>query len=159
MVSTAHQVYKNFAPIMHPTLHDHHRVPVLFIDGKYEVFVGDHHVRIYEEKDLPPVIRSKLSMVKASITSAPNEDPYLIAKAYECPPDSPMYEIGWQPCEALFVLVIPTKDLTYLKGEEYAPAYRHTEGIGFIANTFPTNANIDEHVRWLRLRKEKSKTK
>lgn len=138
---------------MHPTLHDHYRVPITYINGKYEVFVGDDHVRIFDETDLPDVIKAKLTMVRASTVTIPTiEDPMLIGRAYECPLDSPMFEIGWQPCKDLYVVVIPTKDLTYLRGEEY-------HGIGFMTYAHPTHSTLDEHILWLQHRKEKSKTK
>ena len=44
---------------MHPTLHDHHRVPITYINGHYEVFVGDNQIRIFTEDDLPDIIKSR----------------------------------------------------------------------------------------------------
>lgn len=148
-----------FAPIMHPTLHDHHRVPITYINGQYEVFVGDNQIRIFTDEDLPDIIKARLMMIKASITSAPNEDPIFIAKAYECPPDSNMFEIGWQPCEGLYVVVIPTKDLTYMRGENYSLKYRYVDNsvaftnvAGFTANDRPTIRTLETYIKWLHLK-------
>ena len=148
-----------FAPVMHPTLHDHHRVPITYINGNYEVFVGDSQIRIFNDDSLPDVIKARLAMIKAANTEPPTVDPILIAKAYDHPPDSKMFEIGWQPCEGLYVVVIPTKDLTYLRGEPYPLKYRHNE-MGFIANDRPTHGTLDTHIEWLHLRaKLRSKSK
>lgn len=140
-----------FAPVMHPTLHDHHRVPITYINGRYEVFVGDNQIRIFIDEDLPDIIKARLAMIKAATTEPPMTDPILIAKAYDHPRDSKMFEIGWQPCEGLYVVVIPTKDLTYLRGETYPLSYRHVDQIGFIANDRPTHHTIETHIQWLRL--------
>jgi hypothetical protein len=148
-----------FAPIMHPTLHDHHRVPITFINGHYEVFVGDNQIRIFTDQDLPDILKSRLAMVKAANTSPPIEDPILIAKAYDHPPDSQMFEIGWQPCEGLYVVVIPTKDLTYMRGQDYSLKYRYvdnsvafTNASGFTANDRPTIRTLETYIQWLHLK-------
>jgi len=149
-----------FAPVMHPTLHDHHRVPITYINGNYEVFVGDSQIRIFNDDSLPDVIKARLAMIKAANTEPPTIDPILIAKAYDHPPDSKMFEIGWQPCEGLYVVVIPTKDLTYLRGEPYSLKYRKDE-MGFIAaNYIPTHRTLETYIEWLHLKaKLKSKSK
>jgi hypothetical protein len=149
---------KTFAPIMHPTLHDHHRVPITYINGHYEVFVGDNQIRIFTEDDLPDIIKSRLTMIRASTVDPPIDDPILIAKAYDHPPNSSMFEIGWQPCEGLYVVVIPTKDLTYMKGRDYSKKYRRVEGYGFIHSDYPTHRSLETHIVWLHL-KQKSKQK
>ena len=142
-----------FAPVMHPTLHDHHRVPITYINGKYEVFVGDGMIRIFEEKDLPDILKSRLAMIKAAVINPPNEDPIFIAKAYDCPPNSELFEIGWQPCEGLFVVVIPTKDLTCMRGETDT-AYIHQKGFGFIFNYVPTFKYLTNYIQWLHLKQK-----
>ena len=154
-----------FAPIMHPTLHDHHRVPITYINGHYEVFVGDNQIRIFTDKDLPDILKSRLAMIKAAKTSPPTDDPIFIAKAYDHPQDSNMFEIGWQPCEGLYVVVIPTKDLTYLRGENYSLKYRYVDNsvamfhdTGFVANGRPTIRTLETYIEWLHL-KAKSKNR
>lgn len=137
---------------MHPTLHDHHRVPILYMEGKYEVFVGDGQIRIFSNDDLPDILKSRLAMIKAAVVNSPNEDPILIAKAYECPSDSELFEIGWQPCEGLFVVVIPTKDLTYMRGQPYPFSVRRYEGIGFIGSDRPTFLTLTTYIQWLHLK-------
>ena len=144
---------------MHPTLHDHHRVPITYINGVYEVFVGDNQIRIFTEQDLPDIIKARLAMIKAAVVNPPNEDPILIAKAYECPPNSELLEIGWHPCEGLFVVVIPTKDLTYMRGESYSLRYRYVDGAvgftnmsGFVANDRPTIRTLETYIKWLHLK-------
>lgn len=135
-------------PVMHPTLPDHHRVPMAEVDGKFEIYVGEDFVRIMKEEDLPDIFKVRLAMIRAA--TDPNSitaSPILIAKAYEHPRESQLYEIGWQVCEGLYVIVIPTKDLTYLKTSSYSPtAYRHKKGIGFIADDRPTFRNLEEFI-------------
>lgn len=143
---------------MHPTLNDHHRVPITYINGRYEVFVGDNQIRIYNDDELPDILKSRLAMIKASNKKPPIEDPILIAKAYDYPPDSNMFEIGWQPCEGLFVVVIPTKDLTYMRGKYYPPDSLTIEA--FLANAVntPTFEFLETYIVWLLLN-QKSKQK
>jgi hypothetical protein len=43
--------------------------------------------------------------------------PLSIKDIYDGDRNSPMFEIGWWVAAELFVVVIPTKDLTYLRGE------------------------------------------
>jgi hypothetical protein len=143
-----------FSPVMHPTLNDHHRVPITYINGRYEVFVGDNQIRIYNDDELPDILKSRLAMIKASNKRPPIEDPILIAKAYDHPPDSNMFEIGWQPCEGLFVVVIPTKDLTYMRGKYYPPDSLTIEA--FLANAMntPTFEFLETYIEWLRLNRK-----
>lgn len=143
-----------FAPVMHPTLHDHHRVPITYLNGNYEVFVGDNQIRIFTEEDLPDIIKARLSMIKAANVDPATNDPILIAKAYDHPPNSEMFEIGWQPCEGLFVVVIPTKDLTYLRGQSYPFKYRHVVQVGFVANDRPSHRTLETHIQWLHLKQK-----
>jgi hypothetical protein len=107
------------SPVQHASLNDHHRVPVVSLSGKYEVYVGDNFIRLFSEDDLPDIIKSRIAMVKAATVNIP--DTYLtsenIGQIYTGDPMSPMYEIGWQVSKELFVVVIPSKDLTYLRGE------------------------------------------
>ena len=103
-------------PIQHETLDDHHRVPVACILGKYEVYVGDNFIRFYEEHDLPDIIKSRIAMIRAAF-SEPTTTEYEIGKVYAGDRNSPMFETGWWVAKELFVVVIPTKDLTYLRGE------------------------------------------
>lgn len=140
-----------FAPVMHPTLHDHHRVPIAYIDGRYEVYVGDNQIRIFLEEELPDILKSRLAMIKASNREPPTTDPILIAKAYDHPPNSDMFEIGWQPCEGLYVVVIPTKDLTYMRGGDYSLKYRYV-GASFIAEDRPTYRTLETYIQWLHLK-------
>ena len=146
-----------FAPVMHPTLHNHHRVPITYHNGKYEVFVGDNQIRIYSDDELPDILKSRLAMIKASNKNPPIEDPILIAKAYEHPPDSTMYETGWQPCQGLYVVVIPTKDLTYMRGEYYPPDSLTIEA--FLANAMntPTFKYLEQYIEWLHLNRKSKK--
>jgi hypothetical protein len=54
------------SPVQHASLNDHHRVPVVSLFGKYEVYVGDNFIRLYTEDDLPDIIKSRIAMVKAA---------------------------------------------------------------------------------------------
>jgi hypothetical protein len=116
------------SPIMHPTLHDHHRVPLYCDSGRYEVFVGDKFIRIFDEVSLPVEIRSLVAMVKASTIEEPEN--YLkdvpfweLGKIYTVDPDSQSAELGWRVCKDLYVLVLPTKFLLYLRGEGPCPEW------------------------------------
>lgn len=108
-------------PIQHETLDDYHRVPVACVLGKYEVYVGDNFIRFYEEHDLPDIIKSRIAMIKANAKGEPVSSyyhtPLSIKDIYDGDRNSPMFEIGWWVAKELFVVVIPTKDLTYLRGE------------------------------------------
>lgn len=129
-------------PVQHATLSDHHRVPVAHINGNYEVYVGDNLIRYYTPDELPDDIKAKLTMIRAA-TVEPVAVPsgYLIRDVYECRPDHPLYEIGWMVTPTLYVVVIPSKDLTYLKGQMYSGAgymtYRKQDRM-LIANDRPT---------------------
>ena len=135
-------------PVLHPTLSDHHRVPMAEVDGKFEIYVGEDFVRILKEEDLPDIFKVRLAMIRAATDSnSLSNSPILIAKAYEHPRESQLFEIGWQVCEGLYVIVIPTKDLTYLRTSNYAPtAYRHMEGFGFIADDKPSFIYLQDFV-------------
>ena len=136
---------KALAPILHQTLRDHHRVPIAVVDGKYEIYVQDNYVRIFDEDDLPDIIKARLSMIRAHSTVPPYPDPILVAKAYEHPLDSNMLEIGWIVCEGLYVVVIPTKDLTYIRKTEYRSGARVHAGF-VIANDIPTWRYLEQIV-------------
>lgn len=153
------------SPVIHASLNDHHRVPVVSIFGKYEVYVGDNFIRLFSEDDLPDIIKSRIAMVKAATISPP--DTYLtsenIGDIYRGDPMSPMYEIGWQVSKELFVVVIPSKDLTYLRGEANNMSmqfigtrrsrvfYASKPSEVLIMNDRPTFRDLDEvlsHVYW-----------
>jgi hypothetical protein len=142
-------------------------VPVVSLFGKYEVYVGDNFIRLYTEDDLPDIIKSRIAMVKAATVKIP--DSYLtsenIGQIYTGDPMSPMYEIGWQVSKELFVVVIPSRDLTYLRGEannmsmqfvgarqtvvHFVPG--RTPSTATVINDRPTFRNLDEvlsHVYW-----------
>ena len=155
------------SPVIHASLNDHHRVPVVSLFGKYEVYVGDNFIRLYTEDDLPDIIKSRIAMVKAATVKPP--EVYLtsenIGDIYRGDPMSPMYEIGWQVSKELFVVVIPSKDLTYLRGEannmsmQFVGARQtvvhfvagRTPSTATVMNDRPTFRNLDEvlsHVCW-----------
>lgn len=148
-------------PIRHPTLADHHRVPVVKFDNKYEIYLSDNFVRIYEESELPDPIKTQMAMVRAGTKGLVTETPSLSASIYECPKaDSHLADVGWQPCAGLYVLVLPTKYLTYMEEQAYnAPlTYRNVVGVGFIASDRPTFRTVEDYEQWLHL-KSKSKEK
>jgi hypothetical protein len=155
------------SPVQHASLNDHHRVPVVSLFGKYEVYVGDNFIRLYTEDDLPDIIKSRIAMVKAATVKIP--DSYLtsenIGQIYTGDPMSPMYEIGWQVSKELFVVVIPSKDLTYLRGEANNTSMQFigarqtivhfvagkTPSTATVMNDRPTFRDLDEvlsHVYW-----------
>ena len=136
---------KPLAPILHQTLKDHHRVPIAVLDNKYEIYLQDNLVRIFEEDELPDIIKARLTMIRAATKTEPSDDPILVARAYEHPLDSNMLEIGWQPCKGLYVVVIPTKDLTYIRKTEYRSGARVHAGF-VIANDIPTWRYLEQIV-------------
>ena len=104
-------------------------------------------------------------MVKAATVKPP--EVYLtsenIGDIYRGDPMSPMYEIGWQVSKELFVVVIPSKDLTYLRGEANNMSmqfigtrrsrifYASKPSEVLIMNDRPTFRDLDEvlsHVCW-----------
>ena len=137
-------------PVLHPTLPNHHRVPMALVDGKFEIYVGEDFVRILKEEDLPDIFKVRLAMIRAATKDPLSSDPILVAKAYEHPRESQLYEIGWQVCEGLYVVVVPTKDLTYLRNSQYSPtAYRQVEGYGFVADDKPTFRNLEDFMVYI----------
>ena len=136
-------------PVMHPTLHDHHRVPMAEIGGQFEIYVGEDFVRIFKEEELPDVIKVRLAMIRAATVSEPVVyDLVSIMKYYEHPKESQLYEIGWKVTDTLYMVVIPTKDLTYLRNSRYSPsAYRKVENIGFIADDKPTYKFLEDFIQ------------
>jgi hypothetical protein len=149
-------------PVSHQTLPDHHRVPVIMQDGRYQIYLIENYVRIYDEDELPDLVKTRIAMIKAGTTSPIPQHwaVELISQIYECPRESNLYEIGWQPCEGLYVVVIPTKYLTYMLSQAYAQqlAYRHIEGYGFIANDRPVYRTLEDYLDWLH-QKEKLRSK
>ena len=106
------------SPIQHASLNDHHRVPVVNISGKYEVYVGDNFIRLYDADDLPEIIKSRLTMIRAATEEPPRHlSVETIGEIYSGNPNSPLFDIGWWVTKELFIVVIPTKELTYLRGE------------------------------------------
>lgn len=145
-------------PIRHQTLPDHHRVPVVKIDGRYEIYVEENYVRIYDEDDLPDLVKSRLAMAKAG-TKRVLEEGDLYMKSYTCMEENKhLADIGWVAFENLFVLVLPTKYLTYMKTQEYPEVYRQVEGFGFLSSTSPTFLTLEGFITWQH-RKSKSKQK
>lgn len=144
------QMQTKLSPIRHATLNDHHRVPVAHISGKYEVYVGDNFIRLYEEDALPDDIKSRLTMIRAGTIEEPDFDMRLatIQQIYEGDSRSSLYEIGWQVAKNLYVVVLPSKYLTYLRGEEYKLAFRTVDST-HVANDRPTLRYLED-FRWER---------
>jgi hypothetical protein len=147
-------------PIRHAELDDHHRVPVFVVDGKYEIYLNQNFVRIYDENELPDLVKSRIAMVKAGTKRQVSEIPNMSMSIYDSSPDTHLSEIGWQPCQGLYVLVLPTKYLTYMEQQAYNQplTYRNVAGVGFIASDRPTFRTMEEYESWLHL-KLKSKEK
>lgn len=140
-------------PIQHETLDDHHRVPVACLLGKYEVYVGDNFIRFYDKHDLPDILKSRIAMIRANAMHQPVssycDTPLSIKEVYDGDRNSPMFEIGWWVAKDLFVVVIPTKDLTYLRGEAYDLAkmgfIRARQSMGMtIMNDCPTHRYLED---------------
>ena len=145
-------VRTRLSPIQHATMSDHHRVPVAFINGKYEIYVGDRMVRIFTPETLPDNIKSLITMVRAG-----QEPPHastdfaILSGMYDHPRNSNFYEIGWYVTSELFIVVIPTKDLTYLKGDQYNGVsvidyrvYNDGHGRYILAPTAPSHPYLED---------------
>ena len=153
------------APIQHATMPDHHRVPVAFINGKYEVYVGDRMVRIFTPETLPDNIKSLITMIRAGQESPDaNIDFISMTSMYDHPRNSNFYEIGWYVTSELFIVVIPTKDLTYLKGGQYNElsvieyrVYNRGDGRFVLAPTEPSLPYLEEFY-WRAHRSQKSRS-
>lgn len=145
-------VRTRLSPIQHATMSDHHRVPVAFINGKYEIYVGDRMVRIFTPETLPDNIKSLITMIRAG-----QEPPHastdfaILSGMYDHPRNSNFYEIGWYVTSELFIVVIPTKDLTYLKGDQYNGVsvidyrvYNDGHGRYILAPTAPSHPYLED---------------
>lgn len=145
-------------PVRHPTLDDHHRVPIIRVNGKYEVYVEEDFVRIYDDEDLPGLIKLRMAMAKAG-TKELGYEGMVTARIYECSSaNKHLADIGWCITDDLAVLVLPTKYLTYMKTQEYPEVYRQVEGFGFLSSTSPTFLTLEGFITWQH-RKSKSKQK
>jgi hypothetical protein len=133
-------------PIRHPILEDHHRVPVAMVNGKYEVYVEENFVRIYEPDDLPDLIKIRMAMIRAATKTVPSSEDYPDMKAYELPNNSGMYEIGWQAHEYLYMLILPSKYLTCLRGEVYDEAKMYFMTAGKPKFKFATYAYLEDFI-------------
>jgi hypothetical protein len=58
-------------PVSHPTLPDHHRVPVIMQDGRYQIYLIENYVRIYDEDELPDLVKTRIAMIKAGTATSP----------------------------------------------------------------------------------------
>lgn len=146
-------------PVRHATLPDHHRVPVMKVDGRYEIYVEENYVRIYDDNDLPDLIKSRMAMAKAGTRSPVADEMLYNAQIYECGSDNKhLADIGWVVDPNLCVLVLPTKYLTYLASQEYPETYRQIEGFGFLSSKSPTFVTYEGYIEWQHL-KSRSKTK
>lgn len=136
-------------PIQHSTLEDHHRVAVAIVDNMYEVYVSDNTVRIYDEETLPRAIKIALTMIRAGQKKPPDFvwPTGVLLEAYEFDSRDPFFEIGWYVTPALFIVVLPTKDLTYMRGEAYNLMYgkfrRSSRDGSSIAPTYPTYPHLE----------------
>jgi hypothetical protein len=142
-------------PVRHPTLADHHRVPVIRIDGRYEIYVEEDFVRIYDDEDLPDLVKTRMAMAKAG-TKELGYEGMVTARIYECSSaNKHLADIGWCITDDLAVLVLPTKYLTYLKTQEYdsEESYQLLNTVIKIkARKRPTFYTLEEYIDWLRLK-------
>ena len=86
------------------------------------MYVGDRMVRIFNEENLPDNIKALITMIRAGQTPPDLTQAQPLSyftHAYDHPPNSEFYEIGWFVTDRLFIVVIPTNDLTYLKRDQY----------------------------------------
>jgi len=134
-------------PVRHPTLADHHRVPVIRVNGKYEIYVEEDFVRIYDDEDLPGLIKLRMAMAKAG-TKELGYEGMVTARIYECSSaNKHLADIGWCITDDLAVLVLPTEYLTYLKTREYA-----ADSVRFLNRAVPTFPTLEAYIDWLRLK-------
>lgn len=138
-------------PVRHPTLDDHHRVPVIRIDGRYEIYVEEDFVRIYDDEDLPDLVKTRMAMAKAG-TKELGYEGMVTARIYECSSaNKHLADIGWCITDDLAVLVLPTKYLTYLKTQEYDNEKVRCL-VSSVYPTFPTFPTLEAYIDWLRLK-------
>jgi hypothetical protein len=138
-------------PVRHPTLDDHHRVPIIRVNGKYEVYVEEDFVRIYDDEDLPGLIKLRMAMAKAG-TKELGYEGMVTARIYECSSaNKHLADIGWCITDDLAVLVLPTKYLTYLKTQEYDNEKVRCL-VSSVYPTFPTFPTLEAYIDWLRLK-------
>jgi len=150
-----------FTPVRHSRLRDHHRVPIVNINGRYEIFVEENYVRIFDDETMPDLLKTRIAMAKAGTKKLAYEDglgPFGM-RIYECAEaNKHLEDIGWAVTDNLWVLVLPSKYLTYLKTLEYPDDPRQIEGFGFVSSIGPTFSTLEGYLQWQH-RKLRSKTK
>jgi hypothetical protein len=104
------------SPVVHPKRWDLIRLPVRKVNNEYIVYVADGFHRIYNDDNLPDVLKSKFAMILA------NEGRYIldsriIRMTLYTNTDAPeLDEVGWRASETYFCLVVDRPTLESLKG-------------------------------------------
>jgi hypothetical protein len=104
------------SPVVHPKRWDLIRLPVRKVNNEYIVYVADGFHRIYNDDNLPDVLKSKFAMILAS-EGRYILDSRIIRMTLYTNTDAPeLDEVGWRASETYFCLVVDRPTLESLKG-------------------------------------------
>jgi hypothetical protein len=113
-------VVKSLSPISHEFEEGLYRVPVRIEGDKHTIYVGDHHVRMFDTDTLPAFIKHKIAMIIVSATPESLVKPNVILtklELYATPKTGNLQTIGWRASETMYIVVMSEEELTSLKGK------------------------------------------
>ena len=113
-------VVKSLSPISHEFEEGLYRVPVRIEGDKHTIYVGDHHVRMFDADTLPAFIKHKLAMIIVSATPESLVSPNVLLtnlELFTTPKTGNLQTIGWRASETMYIVVMSEEELTSLIGK------------------------------------------
>jgi len=114
-------------PISHWAVGDYYRIPMIVDGDDYVIVVGDNKIRMYTDETLPDFVKALITMIHAFkpnlfdryIESAHSVDSVhksVVHSIYDNNQDRRLDEIGWQLTKDFYMLILTTKQLFGLIG-------------------------------------------
>lgn len=106
------------SPISHSEGVGLYRVPVSVVGEDHTIFVGDHHIRMFDSNTLPDFIKHKLAMI-IMVKNQLGRESILRGMSrhhlYSAPDDSDMKMIGWHAFKDMYIVIMTNDELESLK--------------------------------------------
>ena len=113
-------VVRSLSPISHEFEEGLYRVPIRIEGDKHTIYVGDHHVRMFDTDTLPAFIKHKLAMIIVSATPESLVIPNILLtnlELFATPKAGNLQTIGWRASETMYIVVMSEEELTSLIGK------------------------------------------